>query len=109
MAPKTPEDVEVVKANVSLKKAQAICGVINTAIIALAFTACFLGACWATVEIVRKPPWVEITVAIITALGGQALVIWRLYIALRLKVDRTEAEQGGPLETPVGPGGRESA
>jgi len=87
--------------NASLKKAQALYGFLSTLVIATAITACFLGVCWATVQIVSKPPWLELSLAAFS--GVQSLVIWRQWVRLRIRVARVEAAEGRRSEPPNGP------
>ena len=119
--PKTPEDVELarIKANLDLEKAKVdlekakvgnpderarlYCQVVHILLFGVFISFCFYNACWALVQIVSKPPWVEIIVAAIGALGPLSFFTWRLVVRLRRKVEKTEVEaapQVIPPETP---------
>ncbi|MEJ7637975.1 MAG: hypothetical protein WKF75_08345 [Singulisphaera sp.] len=83
------------------ERARLYCGVATTFLVGSFLTACFLGACWATVQIASKPAWLELSLTAISAV--QSLVIWRLWVRLKLRVDQVEAAEKRPLVPPEDP------
>jgi hypothetical protein len=121
--PKTKEDVELakIKADVELEKARIelekarignpderarlYCRVATILLVGSFITLCILGVCWATVQIVSKPAWLELSLTAVSAV--QSLIIWWLWARLRLQVAQVEAVENRPTEPPAVPSDEE--
>jgi len=99
---KTAEDVQLA----SIRAAVA-----QTRMRTQTFWRCFAVACASSVaiagfyfgaQVLNKPPWVEVVLAILGTNGAQSLVTWRIWVRLRRQVARIEADESqSPKEEPI--------
>ncbi len=99
--PRNTEDVRMAEIRASVQKAELYNRSFIVFIVGLFISICFVSACWCATKILDKPAWLELALAIIGTNGAQSLVMWRLFVRLKRRVNQREQDElSSRSETP---------